>query len=195
MGSPMPARIRAFLLALALSLPALAADDTPGSILLVARKDLPDPFFRDSVVLVTHRLGPVPVGVIVNRPTGVPVSRVVKDVEGLPENATVFFGGPVGRDGLVLVYRASAGHKDATEVLKGVHLTSNGELVKSVLAREKSDSARLYAGYAAWSPGQLENEIARGDWYLVPADPETIFDSKPEALWRLLERRAAGKKA
>ena len=102
--------MRLCLLLLVSIMPSLAAfaDDAirEGSIFLVARKDLPDPFFRDSVVLVTHRAGPVPVGVIINRPTGIALSRVVPGLDKLPvQEAKVFFGGPVNPEGLLVVFR------------------------------------------------------------------------------------------
>src|SRR5438552_18655198 len=90
------------MLGLACLSPALGDDaDSASAVLLVARKDLPDPFFRDSVVLVTGRRGPAPVGVIINRPTDITLASAFPDIERLRPRATrIFFRGPVRREEL-----------------------------------------------------------------------------------------------
>ena len=167
------------------------------SIFLVARKNLPDPFFRDSVVLVTHRAGPVPIGVIINRPTQVPLARAMPDLEEASARDTkIFFGGPVDAERLVVVFRAAAPPEGAIELLAGVSLSSSPKVLRELLGRkEPVQGLRVFAGHAAWAPGQLEAEIARRDWHLIRADARTLFETKPEDLWQELERRASAKQA
>jgi putative transcriptional regulator len=184
-------------LLLGLALPAFGEDAQPmKSILLVARKNLPDPFFRDSVVLVTQSAGRAPTGVIVNRPTEVPLSRVLPDIERLrSRDDRLFFGGPVMREQLVAVFRAAAPPTAAIEVLDGVYMSSSRELLRELLGRENPvEGLRVFAGHAGWAPGQLEAEVARGDWYLAAADARTVFETKPERLWQELERSASATK-
>jgi len=188
--------IRSLLVALLLAIAMPSSGEelgTMGSILLVARRDLPDPFFRDSVVLVTNNAGGAPVGVIINRPTDVPLTKLFPDIERLRVGADkVFFGGPVRRQELVFLFRAAKPPEDAIEVLDGIYLSSSLEVLRDLLGREKpADGLRVFAGYAGWAPGQLEGEIARGDWHLVRADAATLFAKKPETLWQELERRAS----
>ena len=52
---------------------------------------------------------------------------------------------------------------------------------------------RIYAGYAGWIPGQLDAELARGDWIVTPADTESIFEAPPDEVWQELMRRNAGR--
>jgi putative transcriptional regulator len=166
------------------------------SILLVARKDLPDPFFRDSVVLITQSATRAPIGVIVNRPTDVPLSRVLPDIDALrTRDDRLFFGGPVMREQLIAVFRAPAPPSEALEVLDGVYMSSSRESLLELLGRENPVAGlRVFAGYASWAPGQLESEVARGDWHLTPADSRALFGTRPERLWQELERRASAKK-
>ena len=163
------------------------------SILLVARKNLPDPFFRDSIVLVTGSGGPVPVGVIVNRPTDVPLSRVFSDIEWLrSQDEKLFFGGPVMPEQLLVVFRAAVPPTEAIELLEGVYMSPSGELLRELLGRERPiDGLRVFAGHAGWAPGPLESEVARGDWHLVIADARMVLEMEPEKLWQELERRAS----
>jgi len=162
------------------------------SIFLVARKDLPDPFFRDSVVLVTNPGGPAPVGVIINRPTDIPLARVFPDIERLrPLDEKLFFGGPVKRLELVVVFRSATRPQESIEVFDGIYLSTKREQVRELLARDDAiPGLRVFAGHAAWAPGQLEAEVARGGWHLVQADAKAVFGRNPERLWRELERRA-----
>jgi putative transcriptional regulator len=176
------------------ALPTFGDDAQPmKSILLVARKNMPDPYFRDSVVLVTQSGGPTPFGVIVNRPTDVPLSRVFPDIERLrSRDETLFFGGPVMPEQLVVVFRAAVPPTEAIEVLEGVYMSLSGELLRELLGRENPvESLRVFAGHAGWAPGQLESEVARGDWHLVVADARMVFEENPERLWQELERRAS----
>ena len=184
------------LLLLAFALPAFGDEAEPlKSVFLVARKDMPDPFFHDSVVLVTNFGGPGPVGVIVNRRTEVTLASVFPDIERLrSREEKLFFGGPVKRQELVFLVRAAAplADADAIEILGGVYLSSDHEALRELLARDNPvDGLRVFAGYAGWGPGQLEAEVARGDWHVARADAGTVFEKRPETLWRELERRAA----
>jgi putative transcriptional regulator len=184
-------------LLLGFALPAFGDDAQPmKSILLVARKNLPDPFFRDSVVLVTQSDGRAPTGVIVNRPTDVPLSRVFPDIERLrSRDEKLFFGGPVMPEQLVVLFRSAVPSTAAIEVLDGIYMSSSRELFRELLGRGNPvEGLRIFAGYAGWAPGQLESEVARGDWHLATADARTVFEMKPERLWQELERRASAKK-
>jgi len=54
---------------------------------------------------------------------------------------------------------------------------------------------RIFAGYAGWSAGQLEGEIAEGAWYVLEAEPRDPFSDHPERLWREVLRRQRGELA
>ena len=68
------------------------------------------------------------------------------------------------------------------------------DTLRRVLERDGAEAElHAYAGYAGWAPGQLEAEIARGDWIVTPADAESVFDAPPGEVWRDLMRRNAGR--
>ena len=158
---------------------------SPDAILITARGELQDPFFKEAVVLVTNGLGPGPVGVIINRPTRVPVSRLFPDIEAVAKlNAKVYFGGPVRPAAVSFVFRAAARPEHAIAILEGIYLSTDEDLLRTLLARDKPmDGLRIFAGYSGWAPGQLEAEIARGDWKLEPAKPEKVFEWRRELPW------------
>ena len=162
------------------------------TLLLVARAALPDANFKDSVVLVMNNIGPAPIGVIINRPTRIPVSRLFPDLDRLaPLDDKVYFGGPVEIASVSFLFRADAPPERATQVLDGVYVSTNLELLRKLLGRDKPmEGLRIFIGYSGWAPAQLEAEIARGDWTLAPAETDAIFDRKSEHPWP--EREAPG---
>ena len=155
------------------------------TVLLVARADLPDPNFKDSIVVVMNNIGPAPVGVIINKPTRLPVSQLFPEIERLARvGDKVYFGGPVAIDSVLFLFRAEKPPEGATEVVDGVYVGTKRELLRELLARDKPmEGLRIFIGYSGWAPGQLEGEIARGDWTLAPADASAIFDRKSERPW------------
>lgn len=175
-----------FLLVLGMSWPASADTAKPvTTILIVARAELPDSNFKDAVVLVMNNLGPAPAGLIINRPTRIPVSELFPDVKRLAQlDDKVYFGGPVQIESVSFLFRADTPPEDAVQVLDGVYLSRDGELLRKLLGREKPmEGLRIFIGYSGWGPGQLQVEIARGDWTLAPADISAIFSGKSEHPW------------
>lgn len=187
-------RLVCFFIAWFIAWPVLA--EVPvGAILLVARKDMPDPFFRNSVVLVTNATV-APLGVIINKPTDVKLSKALPDEKALASREEkLFFGGPVAADELVFVFRADKRPEAALPIKDDLYFSTNKALLEKMLARDNPlDGLRIFAGHAGWGPGQLEGEIQRGDWYLAPADAGTVFSAKPEGLWPELYSRTAATK-
>jgi putative transcriptional regulator len=187
----------AALLALAsvASVHATPAQEHQHAILLVATKDLTDPNFAETVVLVTHESAGA-IGVILNRPTDVRVAEVLPTHESLKQRKDVVFrGGPVARGTLVVAFRAPTppASGKAARVLDDVYVTLDPPLIDGVLGRPDPPTFRVYAGYAGWVPGQLEAEILQGAWLVLEADAESIFTRSPEDLWRTLLFRAMGR--
>jgi putative transcriptional regulator len=168
------------------SWPTSAADAKPlKAILLIAGDGLPDSDFAGSVVLVMNNLAPVPVGIIINRPMPIPVSRLFPDLDrGVQVRDKVYFGGPVEFGSVWFLFRATTPPEHAIEACDGVYLSADRKLLLQLLGRDKpTDGLRIFVGHAGWAPGQLEAEIANGDWTLKRAEPEAIFHGKSEHPW------------
>jgi putative transcriptional regulator len=166
--------------------PCAAADTRPmTAIFLVARTELPDPNFADSVVLVMNNLGPGPVGVILNRPTRIPVSELFPDLKPLgPLRDRIYFGGPVEIRTVWFLFRALKRPEHAIEACEGVYLSADKELLLRLLHRDKPmQGLRIFIGHSGWSPEQLQNEISRGDWTLKHAESDAVFSGQTEHPW------------
>ena len=161
-------------------------DAAPGRF-LVARRDLPDPNFAQSVVLLTSFSRGGAMGVIVNRSSEVRVSRLIPSVKSA---AMLFEGGPVSRGLAVALVRLKDAPEGAVQVVSDIYLlTDKAFLEKSLNAGMGDDRLRIYVGYAGWSPGQLEKEILAGSWHIMPSTPSLVFDQEPDSLYDRLMRR------
>ncbi|MBD3675042.1 MAG: YqgE/AlgH family protein [Planctomycetaceae bacterium] len=155
--------------------------------LLVAAKHLLDPNFFKTVVLMIEQSESGAMGVVINRPSDIAVSHALSghlDVHGMNEN--IFYGGPVEPGGLIVLHdRADLAESEA--VIPGVYVPTRADVFEEVIraAQEDGDSTifRVYNGCAGWSPGQLESEIARGDWYSIPASADLVFCDDPYSVW------------
>src|SRR5437667_10559067 len=150
------------------------------TLLLVARTELPDANFKDSVVLVMTNLGPAPVGIIINRPTRIAVSHLFPDLERLaPLDDKVYFGGPVEIASVSFLFRADTPPEHATQILDGVYVSTNGELLRKLLARDKPmEGLRIFVGHSGWALGQLEAEMGRGDLTLASSEEGPVGPGK-----------------
>lgn len=187
-----------FVLSLLLAGPpaAVAAEEVANSIFLVAREGLPDPNFRETVVLVTQPLHGGPFGVIINRPLEQRLSEVFTEFESLKDREDVlYFGGPVKPDGLVFLVRAKTRPLRGMSVLKDVYFTGDTELVEKLLRRRNpTEGLKVFVGYSGWAPLQLHHEIGRGDWHIVPANSAIVFEKDPERIWPELIKRVGVRK-
>ncbi len=162
--------------------------------LLVASRQLPDPNFARSVVLLIDYGAKGAVGVIVNRPTEVKVSSALPDMEGMKDrDDLLFFGGPVAVNRLMMIVRAEKEPPEALHVFGDVYASGSMKALRHVLERRaREGDVRLCAGYTGWAPGQLDAEVSRGDWLVAPADAAAIFDENPSELWGSLLARIEG---
>ena len=174
---------------------ACAAETAAPSIFLVAKPELQDPGFVQTVVLVVFPKDGGPVGVILNRPTrlslkdGFPQEPQLKD-----RDDTLYFGGPVQTNGLMFLFRGGSQADNAFPVVGDLYLSGDGELLNRMLSQKSGAVQRYFLGYSGWTAPQLEHEIALGAWYVIEADLETVVRTDPKTLWRDLMQRATAVK-
>lgn len=155
--------------------------------LLVAAREIQGPIFAESVILLlNYQAETGAVGIIVNHPTDVQPAEVLPPSEGLARyRGAVYLGGPVEMHVLIALLRADRPPETALNVFGDVHLVPPEKALAAGSAADAS-RLRLYVGYAGWAPGQLENEIARGDWSIRAATEDVVFAKEPGNVWRKL---------
>lgn len=157
-------------------------------LFLIADSRLTDRHFRESVVLLTHHGADGTVGVIVNRPTTRPLSSVLPGLPIDEKRVPLFIGGPVSRNILSLLLQTERPPQEMETVLDGLYFSGDARPLAGLL--KDASRFRVFSGYAGWAAGQLQGEIDRGDWQLLPADAALLFQSDPETIWFELFRRA-----
>ncbi|MEU3185955.1 YqgE/AlgH family protein [Streptomyces sp. NPDC006923] len=164
--------------------------------LLVATPALTDPNFHRAVVLLLDHDEEGSLGVVLNRPTPVGVGDILESWGELAgEPGVVFQGGPVSLDsalGLAVIPGGDGplGWRRVHGAIGLVDLEMPPELLARALG-----SLRIFAGYAGWGPGQLEDELSEGAWYVVESEPGDVSCPRPESLWRSVLRRQRGELA
>ena len=172
--------------------PLARAQELANGIFLVAKPELVDPNFRETVVLITQpQVGGGPLGVIINRTLNTRLSEIYPSAAGLPAQFDVVFaGGPVQPARILYLLRAAQRPQLSLPVLGDVYLSGDRELLDKIASGEVKVSAfRAYAGYAGWGPRQLQAEIAAGGWWIAEADADTIFNANPATLWKEMAQR------
>jgi putative transcriptional regulator len=169
--------------------------------LLVATPQLADPNFTRTVVLIVQHHEEGAVGVVLNRPTQVAVDEVLPRWATLASDPSVLFqGGPVSPEGAICLGRLQQ-PEDQPEGWRRLDVAGLEELglvdldAPPVMVASSLGRLRVFAGYAGWETGQLEQEIASGAWYLLPADPADPFEADPHVLWAQVLRRQGGQLA
>lgn len=161
--------------------------------LLVATPVLGDqPFFRTVIAVLDHGPDSGALGVVLNRPMTLEVRDVLAlgpDLVSPP--AVLFEGGPVSPETAIAVGLPSpdgpagvVAWRPSAPPYVTVDLDADPDLLARAVRR-----LRVFAGYAGWSAGQLEAEIAEGAWYVVDCLPDDLFGVEPETLWRRVLRR------
>jgi putative transcriptional regulator len=174
-------------------LPAATAQDAERGIFLVARPGMPDPNFREAVVLVARGADAQAVGVIVNRPLSTSLAQVLPGERFRRYTEPVYFGGPVAGEALFALFFGDKA-AGAVTMVPGVQLALNPDTIDALL-RSPPARIRFYTGYSGWSPGQLDGEIARGDWFVLDADAENALRADSSKLWQDLLQRARAVRA
>ena len=161
--------------------------------LLLDSGQLRGSFFQRTVVLICQHDAEGAFGLVLNRATGGNVGEmIVADMPDVLKACPLYLGGPVQPSALSFLH-SDAFIADANVIPNlslGHSLDSLVEIGESLSPTRK---IKLFAGYAGWSPGQLENEMKHKAWLTHPASLELVFEIAPEQLWRDILRRKGGK--
>jgi len=183
--------IVAALLALA-SLSAFAQEPTPGQ-LLYASPALNNADFGETVLLVLVSDEQGSRAVALNRPTRVTPDEAFPDIEEVAGSTdTLFFGGPVSPNLLVILFDAGDSVPENSQRVFGNIFVTTDPAALAVAKEGGSPRVRLFAGHAAWAPSQLEAEIAAGNWRLVNGSADRVFADDPTTLWNSIPPGGGG---
>jgi putative transcriptional regulator len=159
--------------------------------LLLSMPQMQDPNFARAVVLLCDYLPDGAFGLVINRPTELPASEMVKlDPPVSARNQLpLFIGGPVQPErGWILVGEPPP-EPDFRTVVDGLYLSTSPQLLRRVLETHPEPRARVVAGYAGWGPGQLDEELAQSVWLMADVELDLVFDVEASMMWETAIRR------
>ena len=163
----------------------LQVETLDAPLFLIAMRQVVDPFFHRSVVLLLEHSEEGSFGLVLNRPLELKVGAVLGElaVQWHGDNdLVVHLGGPVQPNvGMTLFGERSYGD-ESREVAPGVHLATDTDTLKRIAAKPPQDF-RFFVGYAGWGGGQLEQELGRNDWLLAPFNRDIVFSPHAEGVW------------
>jgi len=166
---------------------------------LIASRDLGDQNFTETAVLIVHYDAKSVAGLVLNRRTDVPISRVFQTLEAAKRRSDlVYLGGPVEDSVIFALLRSQTKLDDADPVFEDLYMISSKTRLEKTIADGAGSSAfHLYLGYAGWTNEQLKAEVEAGAWHIFQADEGMVFDSDPDSLWprmiRKTEEKIAGR--
>jgi putative transcriptional regulator len=164
--------------------------DSARGQLLIAGPGLVDPNFWRTVVLIVEHSDEGALGLVLNRPSETTVGEAVAELEQLLDlDDPLYVGGPVQPSALIVLAEFDQPGEAALIAFEDVGVLANGAQDDPSLSVRRG---RAFVGHAGWGPGQLDDEVERGDWILEPARREDAFTGQPLELWAQVLTRKGG---
>ena len=159
--------------------------------LLVASRNLGDPLFAKTVILLVRYDAQGVLGLFLNRRTAIPLSRALESMKAAKNRSDpVYLGGPVETPAVFGLFQSAAKIEGAEHIFDGVYLITSKPLFEQTLtARPDAGVFHVYLGYAGWTQEQLKKEVELGAWFIFPAEASTVFKADPDSLWREMIRK------
>jgi putative transcriptional regulator len=159
--------------------------------LLLSMPQLLDPNFARTVVLLCEYVPEGAFGLVLNRPTEMQASSMVKlDPPVVGGNTLpLCIGGPVEPDRGWILLAEEPSDADYRLICEGIYLSTSPDLLRRVLTTSPVPRARVLAGYAGWGPGQLDEELAQSAWLMGDVELDLVFDIEPPRMWETAIRR------
>jgi putative transcriptional regulator len=151
---------------------------------LIAMPSMDDPVFGGTVVYVCEHNDKGVLGVIVNKPTDMTMEtlferidlKLADNIDESVVNEAILFGGPVQDDRGFVLHTPGERYSSSLTVTPDVAFTTSIDVLEAVANGDGPARMLVSIGYAGWSPGQLEDELARNGWLTVGADAHVLFD-------------------
>ncbi len=170
------------------SLSGAAGEKPAAGRFLVATRTMSGPIFGRTVILLLEYSQRGAMGLVVNRPSDALLGEVLPEfVQYVGRRDRIHFGGPVEGSRMIFLVRADEPPSRRPPIVEDVYSVGSPLRLKGLLRDGiPTQRFRVYAGYSGWGGGQLDAELARGDWYVASAGAEAIFGTPSDDLWEQL---------
>lgn len=153
--------------------------------LLVALPNLRDPYFQKTVILLCDYTEESAFGVVINRPSPVKVKDILNE-EAVPTTdikSPILLGGPVQAEFLWAVHSSEYTGNSTTVINRHIHMSSILEVLNALSEGRGPHTFHLGCGYAGWGPGQLDNELKEGAWWIQEVDTDLVLNMSYQKRW------------
>ena len=152
---------------------------------LLAMPGLSEGIFSHSITYICEHGESGAMGIVINQPLDLSVSEIFEHLDITPgkdfSDIPVMAGGPVQIDhGFVLHRNCTSTWESSLKVTPLITLTTSCDVLRAIANNEGPREHLIALGYAGWSAGQLEQELAENSWLTLPADSDIIFKTNPE---------------
>ena len=164
-------------------------DSTRGQLLIAGPGLLDSNFFRTVVLVIAHSEEGA-LGLVLNRPSEATVGEAVTELDDLLEaEDSLYVGGPVQPSALIVLAEFEDTEEAALIAFEDIGVLASGAADDGPPSVRRR---RAFVGHAGWGPGQLDDELERGDWILEPAIRDDAFTTAPANLWEAVLIRKGG---
>lgn len=156
---------------------------------LIAMPSLNDGFFNHAVTYICEHDETGSFGIIINQQTDITIKQIAKEMkiktdDNYNKNQSVFIGGPVDQGRGFILHRPTGHWQSSLKVNNNVALTTSKDILQAIVNNKGPEDCIVALGYAGWSAGQLDNEMAANTWLSCPADEQIIFNTPTEERWK-----------
>ena len=144
---------------------------------LIAMPQLQDSCFEGSVIYVCNHNDEGALGLIINKPSELPLFEIFAQLELEDEraNQTVLSGGPVENDKGFILHRSERSWTSTINLTNDLKLTTSKDILSSIARNDGPEEYLMTLGCSGWNPGQLEQELADNSWLAIPANQDILF--------------------
>jgi putative transcriptional regulator len=156
--------------------------------LLVASPHIGDPRFWHTVIAIVQQDDRGAMGIVINRPVAVvPLGDLLQALDlnhaGAKGTIRIFTGGPVDPAAAFVLHSADYHISGTIPVDDHLAVTTNPDILEDIAHGHGPKKKLIALGYAGWAPAQLQMELARGDWFVIPETTNLVFDDKRDHVW------------
>ena len=152
---------------------------------LITMPQLNESVFDKGIIYICQHNKDGAMGIMINKP--IPnIDEVLSkfELKNITPKPNIYLGGPVDLNKGFVIHQSDYETNGTLEISKNISLTSNLKIVNDILDGNGPNKFRLALGYSGWGPGQLEKELKHGDWLLLPANQNLIFNTPDAMMWK-----------
>ena len=155
---------------------------------LIAMPSLRDPNFARTVTLICEHTSQGAMGIVINRVTDLKLEDVFEQMEIEASHSTrrelpVHIGGPVQTNRGFVLHEPVSGWESTLSITDSLGVSTSRDILVAIAENRGPKNCLMALGYAGWSPGQLERELADNSWLSGPADRQILFDTPIDSRW------------